>query len=56
MSLETLLLLRQILAQQTLSVGAEDFAQVSIRIATALAELDHAIEKARSQQDSPHQS
>lgn len=47
MSLETLLLLRSVLARQTLEVGAEDFAPVARQVLAALAELDDAIEQAQ---------
>lgn len=47
MTLETLLLLRQILASQSLSVGADDFRPVARQVLSALDELDEAIRQAQ---------
>ena len=46
MTPETLVLLRDLLAAQQLSVGASDFIEAAQQIATALAELDVAIASA----------
>ncbi len=43
MTPETLRLLRDLLAAQTLNVGAEDFPDVARRVTAALAELDAAL-------------
>lgn len=47
MSIDTLLLLRQVLATQTLTVGADDFTAVAERVLVALRELDEAIARAQ---------
>ena len=44
MSIETLTLLRAILGQQNLAVGATDFSTTATQIIAALRELDFAIE------------
>lgn len=46
LSLPTLLLLRRILGQQSLAVGAPDFVGAATVVLGALAELDAAIEAA----------
>lgn len=46
MSPDTLILLRDLLARQTVEVGAPDFEAVSARAARALRELDEAIRAA----------
>lgn len=46
MTLQTLLLLRQVLGAQQLSAGADDFADVSAQVVHALRELDAAIAEA----------
>lgn len=43
MTLETLQLLRQMLANQQLSVGAPDFAETARQVIQAISELDEAI-------------
>ena len=45
MTIETLVLLRDLLAAQSLSVAAPDFEVMAQRTVTALAELDAAIQK-----------
>lgn len=45
MTIETLVLLRDLLANQTLAVAAPDFEVMAQRTVTALAELDAAIQK-----------
>ena len=47
MSIETLLLLRQVLGRMTMEVGADDFAPLAERVLVALRELDEAIAAAQ---------
>lgn len=47
MSLETLMLLRSILARQSLDVGAEGFRGLAPQVVAALDELDAAITQAQ---------
>lgn len=48
MTLETLLLLRQVLTAQQMSVGSEDFRTAAKAVMTALDELDAAIKEAEN--------
>ena len=46
MSVETLVFLRDLLARQTLAVGAPDFSDTARRVLAALDELDAALAEA----------
>jgi len=49
LSVETLHLCRNLLAGQTLNVGADDFVPVAAAVGTALGELDSAIREATTE-------
>ncbi len=55
LSLDTLVLLRDVLAAQQLAAGSPDFAVTAQKVITALDELDIAIEAA-SERSGPHDS